>query len=198
MSKQLHCGLCVSCFQHKLQQHQLVPHFLIWSMLCSPQSPSWAPRVKGEWAHRWGLTKARDMLYNTHDKRTLGCAAHLQCRGPQNRLLKSTYYDIVCKQMSKMIVNTGAHIHRQQRVQEDRSAWRVHCIHSEGQAGKDRWCTSDCKGQETLRCSPECCYLSRKTNWPRTTDVVNPKLKCLKSWRNYIYMYKNNPEKNRM
>lgn len=140
-------------------------------MLFFPQSPSWVPNVKGEWTHRWGLSKARDMLYNTH---RLCCAMHLQGRVPHIGYAKLCSLTSRASKRQKWLL-TQTQTHRQQRVQEGSSAWRVHSIHSEGQTGKDRWCTSDCKGQETLRCSPECCYLSHKTDWPRTTDVVNPK-----------------------
>ncbi len=159
--------------------------------------------------HRWGLSKARNVWYNphkhthTHTHSSAHSTVSCQCRSTFTRMHKSMYGDITSKQMSVCVCvyvcvfvkarHTHTHTHTNTRaalwVHEESAAWRGQCIHTEGQAEKDRWwCTSDFNSQGTPRCSPGCSTLSRKTNWPKTTEAA--KWKSLASWKGIKRQFK--------
>lgn len=116
------------------------------------------------------LSKARDVLYNTQ-KHTLlyivSCTYNMEGNIYQKK--KNMYVYIMSKQTFKILHTHHTLTHTRMQHYES-AAWRGQCIHTEGQAEKDRWwwCTSGFKSQGTPRWSPGCCTLSRKTSWSKT------------------------------
>lgn len=116
---------------------------------------------RGE-THRWGLSKARDVLYNKHTHAL--SLKHTLCH-----VRRSVQKACVLTSRASKCPNTSTRAALW--VHDESAAWSSQCIQTEGQAEKDRWwCTSDFNSQGTPRFSPGCCTLSHKAKWPKTTE----------------------------